>query len=436
MSAPFRRFALIAAYAAAFLASFALAKAVVALAGVEIYAKFALFLSFGVVLRIVWFGIVGTIFARGFTIARQEDSLSAFRNLLALALWAPVPVLALGGLGLAASGLRLSLGEIALSGADLMAGALLGASIGAAGALVEIANAMRMRALAITSMLYPPLIQIGAVWLLQAWGALDATWVAASAAAGCLLVQAVQWRALRRRIETARSSPARASRTPREIRSFLASSGLAMAMWIPPGLATRAADRWIVAAALPARDFAAFSIIMLLTQGAMSAAGSILGRVMLPQIYDTAGDGTDPTALDRAHRLIGLLSAFLLLSGIALVIFIALFGGWVLAYLGPDTFAAYHRELLLAGLAATLQSLGLAQLIHGHVRKTPAPYTRFRYAEAIAYLALIVVLLPRYGLTGLFLGACAAEALALALALQTTRSVTGHSYFGGRTRWR
>jgi len=413
-----RHAGIMVAFALSFLTSFLIVKLVVSLTDFEVYARFALLVSFGYGLRVVWFGIVGVTFARGYSIAVETANVGIFSRRLSEALWSPFALLALAAVAILTTDVSLSFGAIALAPVDIVAGLALGASIAAAGALVEVSNAMGRRGLALVAMVYPSLAQLGAVLVLRETGGPTAAGIGALAAVFALVCQVSVWWALLGSPQFVREP---ADRRGDRLMTFLWRHGCTMLVWIPSGLAMRAADKWIAAGRLDLSDFAAFSVILLLTQGAMAAGASILSRSVLPRIYALAGAREDGVAVAHAHRLVRWTGAGILAGGAVLIAATALFGGDILSLVANDEMAAYRAPLWIAAVGATFTAFAQSQIIHGHIRQRPEVYTLYRYAEAASYMAALVILTPIWGVMGAAFATVVAGAVAVVTAALSNR---------------
>lgn len=392
------------AFGFAFCAAFALSRALIRVAGVDIYAEYALYLTIGFALRIVWFGILGPVCSRGYSIARENGSLRLLMYYFGVGLILPFVLLCLLAIGAVVFHGSIQLGYMELTPIGLVAGGLIGANIAAAGAVVEVANAAGRRWQAIFAMIYPAGAQLLALLILLAVedemsGGVTAVSIAVLASVISGPILALQYIMLRRGISQPSDLQINTDGAS-ELGHFLYRHSMTMAFWIPPSLLLRAADKWFAATLLSASDFAAFTLITLLTQGAMAAGMTILSRVALPRIYNLVGNYSDTSLVKQAHRLTDQIGYLVLLAGALMTGTFALWGDLVLLFVADETFAQYHFILVCFAAGATLQSYSLFQITHGHIAKNIKPFTPYKYGEGVIYFAAIAMFLPAFGLVG------------------------------------
>ncbi|MDV7200673.1 hypothetical protein I3V23_12905 [Rhodobacterales bacterium HKCCA1288] len=394
--AQWRNLGTIAAFAFAFIAVFAMASLIVRLAGVAVYAEYALYLTFGVAIRIIWHGIIGTVFARGFSIATAQGLGAHHLAYFGIGLFAPFAGLATIALTPVLLDAQIGFGEITLSPFGLFAGLMLGATISAAGAVVELANVMGRRRQAICAMLSPSVAQLMALASLKEIGLLTAPNLAALAAGLGFISLVAQFIFLRRAQGVAEAKPEGAGR----LKSFLTEHSKTMLFWVPPSLMMRALDKWYAADHLSVEGFAAMAVLILMTQGAMQAGMSILSRVVLPKVYDLAADGQSPNRLRAAHQITRRFGYLILVAGGIWAVILAQWGSWLLARLFTDEIANHHLALIPFAIGATLMTYAGFQITHGHIAQNIKPFTKQRYGEAIAYAVGLVLFVPVYGVIG------------------------------------
>ncbi len=384
------------AFLFAFAAVFLLSRFIVRLAGVEVYAEYALYLTFGFAIRIVWFGILGPVFARFYSVARAGGAETTLIKDFGIGLATPFLVLLFLCGGFALFFGQIEIGDITLTSAGFLAGCMIGANIAAAGAVVELGNVMGRRWQAISAMIYPALVQLLAICVLNQWAIVDAENMALLSAAVCSIILLLQFYSLK--ATSSRNSAVGPKYVP--IQKGMLKHSSTMLLWVPPSLLMRSTDKWYSATLLSSKDFAAFAIIMLLTQGAMSAGTSLLSRVALPTIYDLAEDASDPKGREKAHKLTNQFGYLIVLAGGVMTGLYLLVGDYVLTMVANVQLAEYKTELVVFSIGATLQSFALFQITHGHIAKSITPFTHYRYSEGAAYFVTLFVLLPRIGLIG------------------------------------
>ncbi|MCV2876541.1 hypothetical protein OE810_09770 [Rhodobacteraceae bacterium XHP0102] len=388
----------VAAFAFAFIVVFAMASLIVRLAGVAVFAEYALYLTFGVAIRIMWYGIIGTVFARGLSIAITKGLAAQHLLYFGICLFVPFAVLATVALIPFAFNAQIGFGEIILSPFGLLAGLMLGATISAAGAVVELANVMRRRGQAIFAMLAPSIAQLMALAILKGIGLLTAPNLAALAAIIGFLALVGQYMLLRGEHGAVNALPA--SEEMALLKRFLVGHSKTMLFWVPPSLMMRALDKWYAADLLSVESFAALAVLVLLTQGTMHAGFSILSRVVLPRVYDLAGDGQSPEGLRAAHRITAKAGYLILIVGGIWAALLAQWGSWLLRLLFNDEIASHHVALIPFAIGATLMAYAGFQITHGHIGQNIKPFTKQRYGEAIAYAVGLVLFVPSYGVMG------------------------------------
>lgn len=417
IATPLGQIATMSAFAASFVAAFAITKLVVTLTDLAVYSKFALVLAAGYGARALWYGIVGTSFARGYAIANETGTVPAYMKYLSRALWIPFAGLAMILPVVIGIDRSFALGGLTVTAHEALAGAFLGLSIAAAGALVEVANAMSRKHIAVLSMLYPSVCQLVAVVVATTFDVATATSIAVVAAAGSGLCQWGLWRRLRLMTDRDGSRPAG------DLHGFLGAHIRTMATWSPAAIMTRGADRFLVAAFLSVTEFAAFSVILLLTQGAAAAGTTVISRTWLPTIYDLAGTAERGPRQRRAHLIVRRVSYLVGACGGALVVICWWWGPALLSAVATSELSRFAPALWVAAVGATLQSLAVVQVSHGHIARVPQSYTFSRYAEAVAYLIALFILVPRYAVDGAAAALVAAGAIGCAASFVANRSV-------------
>lgn len=177
------------------------------------------------------------------------------------------------------------------------------------------------------------------------------------------------------------------------------------------------ADRWILQGLYGEREVGIYAALYLIANTPVTVLMGLAGQLLLPIIYDQAGDMSCPEKMGNSRKTV-LLTVFVFAACMSLFVLIAyLFGKPIVIFLSNGEFGNFASSLwvILAGIC--LFQLGQLLVMQGLAEARPNIYIIPKIIHAIVFLALTFCLADLYGIYGVGISLCISSFVYLLLIL-------------------
>jgi len=405
--------------ALSFVGGFLAIKLLTVFLGPQAYGRFALGLTLAGLCNMFVYGPLSQAVLRLYSVCRERDELPAY-FVAADRIYLVVAV-AFAGLALVAGTVVWFALDFAWA-AVVFAALAVGIVAGTNSYVVMVLSALRKRrAVALFQALDAWLKPLVALVLLLAVGP-DAGVALLGfflATLGVTLVQRAWPGMVRPRNLAAVSADVRRT-VQRELLGYAASVGTLSAF----GATSAYADRWIALAANGEHDLGVYAAMYQIANAPFVVVVGIITQLIVPVLYDRAGQATGAEALARSDRLLGrtIWIAAVLMAAIV-------FAAWILArpallLLTTPEFAGRAELLAPVVFALAIFQLGQLYTLKGMYHNVPSIYFRPKAVQALALAALGLPLAMHYGLAGLVVGLNASSLLYVGAVLLANRRLS------------
>jgi len=166
------------------------------------------------------------------------------------------------------------------------------------------------------------------------------------------------------------------------------------------------ADRWILQGLYGEREVGIYAALYLIANTPVTVLMGLAGQLLLPIIYDQAGDMSCPEKMERSRKTVRL-TVFLSSVLMSLFVLVAyLFGEPIVVLLSNDEFGSFASSLwiILAGIC--LFQLGQLLVMRGLALARPNIYIIPKLIHAMIFLVLTYWLAGLYGIHGVGISLC------------------------------
>ena len=177
------------------------------------------------------------------------------------------------------------------------------------------------------------------------------------------------------------------------------------------------ADRWILQGLYGEREVGIYAALYLIANTPVTVLMGLAGQLLLPIIYDQAGDMRCPEKMERSQKTVRLTVLIFSVCMMLLVLITYLFSEPIVILLSNDEFGRFASSLwvILAGIC--LFQLGQLLVMQGLAQARPNIYIIPKLIHAFIFLILTFWLARQYGIQGVGMSLCISSFVYLLLIL-------------------
>lgn len=177
------------------------------------------------------------------------------------------------------------------------------------------------------------------------------------------------------------------------------------------------ADRWILQGMYGEKEVGIYAALYLIANTPVTVLMGLAGQLLLPIVYDQAGDMRCPKKMGRSKKTVHV-TVFAFAAFMSLLVLIAyLFGEQIVILLSTDEFGNFASSLwiILAGIC--LFQLGQLLVMQGLAEARPNIYIIPKLVHAFVFLTLTFWLAWKYEIQGVGISLCISSFVYLLLIL-------------------
>lgn len=189
------------------------------------------------------------------------------------------------------------------------------------------------------------------------------------------------------------------------------------------GMASLYADRWILLGAFGEREVGIYAAMYQVASAPILLLSGALGQLMAPVIFDRAGSMTTEAQARSSNEIV---SASAIVAGAIMILFIAIayyFGEVIITTFTSPEFAQFHDTFWILVLALSLFNIAQFLSFRGFSSRQTGLYVLPKGVQALLFIIFSLLLVRRYGISGVAIALAISSLAYLALVITQNRHV-------------